>query len=114
MGMGKHKSSDDGARFNWSVSPSEVDDDGYWRFNGVRQTMLGVELRPPPPNDDLILPVIAIRKAIEVFDVCPCCGTSIDGMRPVFAVGTFIVYPCSVEDEWVWADMSNSFSEGAA
>lgn len=101
--MGMHKSSS-GAKFNWSVTPSEVDDDGYWGFDGVRHSMLGVELRPPPPANDKLLPVIAMRKAIEVFDVCPCCGSDIDRHRPVFSVGTFIVYPCSVMDEWVWTD----------
>ena len=113
MGMDKHKSSN-GAKFKWSVTPSEVDDDGYWGFDGVRDSMVGVELRPTPPNDDESLQEIAVRKAKEVWDICPCCGSSIDRERPIFSVGTFIVYPCSVTDEWVWADMSNSFSEGAA
>lgn len=89
------------ARYLWSLQSDEVDDDGNYDLGGIKQPLLGVELRPPPPDDEIMYPVISQRLAIEVFTYCPSCGVSVGKTRPVFACGKWSVYPCT-ECKWVW------------
>ena len=100
------------ARYLWSLTPSEVDDDGYYDFGGVVQPILGVELRPPPPDDDEMYPVISQRLAIEVFKSCPSCGVAVGNTRPLFACGKWSVYPCT-ECKWVWVEQLDTLEKMA-
>lgn len=104
--------SNDDARYLWSLKAHDVDDDGNYDFGGVTQPILGVELRPPPPDDDAMYPVISQRLAIEVFKSCPSCGSDVGNSRPLFACGKWMVYPCH-DCEWVWVEQLDTLEKMA-
>ena len=91
------------ATYLWTISPSDVSDDGYYDFGGAKQSIVGVELRPPPPDDANMVPVISMRKATDLFEYCPSCGGTVPHARPIFAAADYMVYPC-LSCEWVWCD----------
>tara|TARA_R110000737_G_scaffold87935_1_gene120524 strand:+ start:2160 stop:2522 length:363 start_codon:yes stop_codon:yes gene_type:complete len=99
----KHNARNPDSTYLWTIKSDDVSDEGTFDFGGVSQAIVGVELRPPPPDDKRMIPVIAQRNAIEVFEYCPSCGVDVPSARPLFACGSYMVFPCS-HCEWVWCE----------
>ena len=91
------------AKYRWTIVPHDVNDDGEFEFANRFHPIVGIELRPPAPDNEHMIPVIAMRNATELFEYCPSCGVDVPHARPVFAVGDYMVYPC-LGCEWVWCD----------
>lgn len=91
-------------QFTWSLTPSDINNEGKYNFDGVYRDLIGTELRPPHPDNDDMYPVIAWQEAwtIEAFNNCPHCRGVVEPNRPVFAVGRWSVLPCLECNEWVW------------
>tara|TARA_R100001082_G_scaffold93922_1_gene60771 strand:+ start:2499 stop:2840 length:342 start_codon:yes stop_codon:yes gene_type:complete len=111
MGREEYNARSKEADYLWSVEPHDVQDDGTFEFGGVKQNILNVDLRPPPPDDAEMLPVLGIRLAIEEFKSCPSCGSVVPYGRPVFSCGQFMVYPC-LDCEWVWCEGTTTALDG--
>jgi hypothetical protein len=100
------------AKYIWSLNAKDVDNDGNYDIGGISQPLMGVELRPPPPDDDTMFPVISQRLAIEVFKACPSCGVHVGKSRLVFACGKWSVYPCA-SCRWVWVEQLDTLEKMA-
>ena len=98
------------ATYRWTLNPSDVNDDGTFELGDITQSIIGLELRPPPPNDEHLVPVISMRSMTELFEYCPSCGVVVPDARPIFSAGLYMVYPCT-SCEWVWCDGSNPHTE---